>query len=85
MDEGILNIVATVVMSLKTTRDTTSTTCNIELLVDLVVGNLVHQVLKGGIKISKVLSAVGLDRQLGLGKGGVYNNIQEWQMHVLGL
>ncbi len=61
-----------IITSVETTRGTTANTSDIELLVYLVVLNLVHQVLNGGIKIARVLITVRLKRQLGLRERGVH-------------
>ncbi len=74
-----------IITSVETTRGTTANTSDIELLVYLVVLNLVHQVLNGGIKIARVHLMVSLEGYLGLCKGRVCDSGQEMQTQVLGL
>ncbi len=49
------------ILGLEAARGTTVNTGNMELLVDLLVSDLVHQVLNGGIKIARVLATVSLE------------------------
>ncbi len=59
-DEGHLQIVSSITTGLEVTRGITANTSNAKLLVDLVVQDLVHQVLNGGIKVVRVLLTVGI-------------------------
>ncbi len=66
-----------VIIGPEAARGATANASNIELLVDLVVCDLVHQVLNGGNRIVRVLLAVGLKQQLGLCKGRVHDAIKK--------
>ncbi len=76
-NECHFQVVALVITGSEAARGTTAHTSNNELLVDLVMRDLVHQVLNHGIKIARVLLMVGLEGQLGLCKGRVRDVIQE--------
>ncbi len=62
-DKWHLEAVAAAVTSLEVARGTTANTNNTELLVDLVVSDLIHQVLNGDIKITRVLRLIGIEGQ----------------------
>ncbi len=66
-----------VITGLKAADSVTAHACNMKGLVKLLVQDLVHEVLDSGIKIARVLLMVGLEGQLGLGKGRVGNSINE--------
>ncbi len=66
-----------IIAGLEAARGTTANGSNLELLVDLMVQDLIHQILNGGIKISRVLLMVGIKQQLGLCEGRICDAIQE--------
>ncbi len=49
-----------VIMGLELPRSTAINTGKIKLLIDLLMGYLIHEVLNSGIKITRVFIAVGL-------------------------
>ncbi len=66
-----------VIVGLKVSGSAADYTSNMKWLVNLLVLDLVHEVLNSGIKITRVLFAVGLKGQLGLDKGQVGDSIEE--------
>ncbi len=67
----------------KEAGDAAAHTSNTKRLIHLLVQDLVHEVLDNDIKIDRVLLAVGLERQLGLGKGRVCDAGKEGPRLVL--
>ncbi len=64
-------------MDVETSRGTAANTSNNELLVDMVVLNLIHEVLNGGIEIARVCLVVSLKGQLSLCKGRISDTIEK--------
>ncbi len=71
-----LKVVSASITGLEPASGNAANTINMKLLVDL-AGDLIHQILKVGIKIARVLVSISLKGQLGLGKNWVCNNVQE--------
>ncbi len=59
-DKGHLETVSPVILGLEGPEGTTANDRNIELLVDLQMTDLVHHLLDGDIKITRVLVMVGI-------------------------
>ncbi len=79
---GVLNnrhleVVAALIFGLEAARGTSINTSNIELLVDLLVGDLIHEVLNSGIEIARELLTVSLEGNLGLRERRVNDSMKK--------
>ncbi len=67
IDKGHLKVVSAIIMALELPSNAAANTSNMKLLVYQLVGHLIHQILYGGIKVSRVPVSGSLEEQLGLG------------------